>query len=101
MLARVVTHPSDVGRLGISERLRAFVEEMPYERRSILAFVRDVAGSLPTGSVVLDIGSGDSPYKELFEHCDYIASDWEGSVHEGARDADLIASADALPLREA
>lgn len=86
---------------GISDGLRAFVEEMPHERRSILAFVRGVAESLPPGAVVLDVGAGDAPYRELFEHCDYRTSDWEQSVHEGARRANYIASADALPLEGA
>jgi SAM-dependent methyltransferase len=102
------THPwapsarsSKVGDLGISERLRSFVEEMPYERRPILRFVREVADSLPAGTVVLDIGAGDAPYRELFAHCEYRTSDWEGSVHEGARDADYVSAADSLPLDDA
>jgi SAM-dependent methyltransferase len=94
----VPTRFSHVGAWGVSEQLRAFVEEMPHERRSILAFVREVADSLPPGTVVLDIGAGDAPYRELFSHCDYLTTDWEGSLHEGARTADFIASADALPL---
>jgi SAM-dependent methyltransferase len=82
----------------VSEGLWAFIEEMPYERRSIFAFVREVADCLPPGAVVLDVGAGDAPYRELFAHCDYVTNDWEGSVHDGARDADVVASADALPL---
>lgn len=91
---------SNVGAWGVSEQLRAFVEEMPYERRSILAFVRGVADSLPPGRVVLDIGAGDAPYRELFRHCKYITTDWENSLHEGGREADVVASAEALPLED-
>lgn len=87
-----------VSTSGISEGLRAFVEAMPHERRSILAFVREVADSLPQGAVVLDVGAGDAPYRELFAHCEYETTDWEGSVHEGAVRADYVASAEALPL---
>ncbi len=97
----VARNPASTGRLGLSEELRAFVEEMPYERRSILAFVREAADSLPSGARVLDIGAGDAPYRELFAHCDYVTNDWPGSVHEWAAEADVIASADALPLPDA
>lgn len=93
-------HPTNVGRWGVSESLRTFVEEMPYERRSILGFVREVADSLPPGTVVVDLGAGDAPYRELFSHCDYLTTDWEGSVHERASDVDVLAPADALPLED-
>jgi SAM-dependent methyltransferase len=76
------------------------VEEMPYERRSILEFVRDAADRLPAGAVVVDIGAGDAPYRELFDHCDYVATDWAGSVHEYAGESDIVAPADALPLAD-
>lgn len=87
-----------VGPGGVSEQLWQFVEEMPYERRSILAFVSTVADSLEAGAVVLDVGAGDAPYRELFAHCNYVTVDRMESVHEGARDSDVIASADALGL---
>lgn len=92
------TEPAHSLEPGASESLRAFVEEFPYERRSILAFVVEVAESLPAGTTILDIGAGDAPYRELFGHCEYLTSDWEQSVHEHAREADFVASADALPL---
>lgn len=101
MLAIMPPLSTDVGRWGVSEELRAFVEELPHERRSILAFVRQVADSLAPGAVVLDVGAGQAPYRELFAHCEYIASDWAKSVHEQAGEVDIIASADALPLDDA
>jgi SAM-dependent methyltransferase len=97
----VISHPSNVGRWGVSEELRSFVAQMPYERTSILAFVREAADSLPPGTVVVDIGAGDAPYRELFDHCEYLTTDWEGSMHEGAVEADVVASADLLPLADA
>ncbi len=97
----VESNPANVGRLGLSEELRCFVEAMPYERRSILAFVRDAADSLPSGARVLDIGAGDAPYRELFAHCDYVTTDWQESVHEWAAEADVLAPADTLPLQDA
>ncbi len=86
------------GRRGISEGLRAFVEEVPWERRSILEFVERSAASLPPKARLLDIGSGEAPYRELFDHVDYVSHDWEHSIHPGARGADLVGSAEALPV---
>jgi SAM-dependent methyltransferase len=86
---------------GRSEALREFVAEMPWERESIVAFVAQAAGALPLGARVLDVGAGDAPYRELFEHTDYLTSDWDASPHEGARRADIIGSADALPVGDA
>lgn len=96
----VAKSPTHVGRWGLSEDLRTFVEQMPHERRSILAFVREVADSLPAGARVVDIGAGPAPYRELFAHCEYLTVDWQGSVHEHATEVDLVASAESLPLDE-
>ncbi len=85
---------------GLSEELRAFVEQLPYERRSIVTFVGQAADSLPPGAAVLDVGAGDAPYRELFAHCDYRTVDWSGSVHEYAGDADIVARAEQLPLKD-
>ena len=86
---------------GVSEALREFVAELPYERRSIADFVARAAHELAPGSRVLDVGAGDAPYRELFDHVEYVTSDWAQSVHEGARQADVVASADALPVPDA
>ena len=87
-----------VGRWGVSEELRLFVEEMPFERRGILAFVRQAADSLPPRSVVLDVGAGDAPYRELFDHCEYVTADWEHSLHGQSREVDVVAGAENLPV---
>jgi SAM-dependent methyltransferase len=86
------------GRLGVSETLRAFVAEMPFERGPIAAFLQRAALSVAPGARVADIGAGDAPYRELFEHTDYVTVDWEASPHEGAHEASVIASADDIPL---
>jgi SAM-dependent methyltransferase len=86
------------GVLGVSERLRQFVEEAPYERRTILEFVRNSARGLPAGARVADIGAGDSPYREFFDHCEYLAIDWGQSIHSGALRADVVCSADHIAL---
>ncbi len=93
-----MAEPTDLDKLGVSEGLQAFVDQFPYERRSILAFVRHVADSLPPGTCILDVGAGDAPYRELFGHCEYLTTDWEGSAHKGALEVDFVAQADALPL---
>jgi SAM-dependent methyltransferase len=84
--------------LGVSEGLRQFVEEAPYERRTILDFVRKAATGLPAGTRIADIGAGDSPYRELFEHCEYVAVDWDQSVHSGASGLDIVSPADHIAL---
>ena len=91
--------PSVLG--SVSPELRAFTEELALERRSILEFVARCARELAPGARVLDAGAGNAPYRELFEHCDYVTTDWSESVHPGARRADVIASLDALPVDDA
>jgi SAM-dependent methyltransferase len=82
----------------VSPTLRAFTEQLALERRSILEFVAECAHELQPGARVLDAGAGEAPYSELFEHCDYVTTDWARSVHPGARRADVVASLDDLPL---
>jgi SAM-dependent methyltransferase len=86
-----------VGTLGVSESLREFVNEAPYERATILAFVEDVAAELPPGARLADIGAGDAPYRERLAHTDYVTIDWDKSEHAGGRHADISATAEAIP----
>jgi SAM-dependent methyltransferase len=88
----------NLGALGISEDLRKFVSEMPHEREPILRFLMAKAHQLAPGSRVADVGAGDAPYRELFRHVEYITIDWELSPHEGAGEADVVASAYSIPL---
>jgi SAM-dependent methyltransferase len=90
-----------LGTLGISEELRLFVAEMPFEREPILDLLIRKAGELPPGARVADVGAGDAPYRELFEHVEYVTVDWEMSPHEGAGNVDIAASADAIPVPDA
>lgn len=39
--------------------------------------VEAFAASLPSGSIVLDAGAGDQPYRRFFAHCTYEAADFE------------------------
>jgi SAM-dependent methyltransferase len=86
------------GQLGISESLRRFTEEFRHERGPILDFIIEVAAATPADARVLDLGSGNAPYRELFAHTRYTTNDWSDSLHPGATRADIIASADSLPV---
>jgi SAM-dependent methyltransferase len=92
--------PLTTGRLGVSEELREFVAEAPFERRPILDFMRRVAREVPPRSRVIDVGAGDAPYRELFGHVEYVTADWEHSVHEDGATSDVKAPADALPVED-
>jgi SAM-dependent methyltransferase len=89
-----------IGRLGLSEPLRRFVAEFPHERESILAFVMRAARETDPGARVLDVGAGDAPFRELFDHARYTTLDWGQSPHEGAHTVDIVASADTIPVRD-
>ncbi|HTC59861.1 MAG TPA: glycosyltransferase [Solirubrobacteraceae bacterium] len=84
-----------------SEKLRQYLDEAPLERQSIVEFVAAAAASLPTGSLVLDVGAGSAPFRELFSHTDYVTVDRARSLHGAANDFDLVASADDIPLKQA
>jgi len=90
--------PMTVGMAGISERLRSFLTEMPYERIPIFNFLQTAAARLPAGADVADVGAGEAPYRELFEHVNYTTIDWENSLHETAAASDIMASADDIPV---
>ena len=85
-----------LGTLGLSEQLRSFVADAPLERRPILDFVMRQAVRLPSGSRVADVGGKEAPYRELFDHCDYVTVDWELSLHEEPKKADAATSAYAI-----
>jgi SAM-dependent methyltransferase len=89
---------SHMTTLQASPQLQAFVADYPWERGPILAFMLQVARELQPGARVLDVGAGEAPYAELFTQVDYRTTDWEHSVHPGARRADYIGSADNLPV---
>ena len=39
-------------------------------------WIRKQAKNVPDGSVVLDVGAGSCPYRELFSHCVYKTQDF-------------------------
>jgi SAM-dependent methyltransferase len=100
-LSRRSVLPSPPVLAAVSPQLRAFTEELPLERRSILEFVAARAAELERGARVLDAGAGEAPYRELFDHCEYVTADWAESMHPGARGADVISSLHDLPIADA
>lgn len=60
-----------------------------YWLRKCLARYQD---RVPAGGLVLDIGSGDSPYRDLWAYARYLAIDWENP------EADLHGSILSLPI---
>lgn len=89
------------GKHRFSDHLDGFNREAPHVREGIAEFVAEAARRIPSGARVVDVGAGDAPYREFFEHTDYITIDWEHSIHGGAAGSDFLASAENLPLDEA
>jgi 2-polyprenyl-3-methyl-5-hydroxy-6-metoxy-1,4-benzoquinol methylase len=83
---------------GRSERLREFVEAAPLERASIYRFVAEQAGLLREGTRVLDIGAGESPYRELFHEHEYLTLDRADTPHSG--EVDMHGEADSIPVED-
>lgn len=83
-----------------SSALRPFIAQSPIQRAPIADAVAAWAAALPAGTCVLDAGAGEAPYRPLFAHCGYVTQDWPGTVHEGARGADVVADLHDLPITD-
>ncbi len=83
-----------------SAELLAFTAQAPHERESILEFALRAAAELPAGSRLIDVGAGNSPYRELFTQLSYESTDWEHSAHPGARAVDHVGPAHDLPVHD-
>lgn len=84
-----------------SPDLAAFLREAPYDRSAIHQHVAAFAADLLPGTRVLDAGAGRQPFRELFAHCEYVASDWANSPHAEVAAVDIVAPLDSLPLEDA
>ena len=82
----------------LSDTLRNFIDESPLSRGPHVAFLQRVAAGLAQDSTILDVGAGDSPYRELFARARYLTCDWENSIYEPAQRPDLVAPAGQIPL---
>ncbi len=63
------------------------------------------AAALPAGSLVLDVGAGSCPYRDLFAHCEYRAQDFSGLQpvqlrHGGYGRIDYVCDATAIPVED-
>jgi len=86
---------------GLSDSLLAFTNAAPWARGPHIAFIQRMAASIAPGETVLDVGAGDAPYRELFSHANYKASDWDHSLYAPEVPPDLTAHADRLPVADA
>jgi glycosyltransferase involved in cell wall biosynthesis len=84
-----------------SEKLSEYINEAPLERQPIIEFVAAAAASLPEGSRIADVGAGSAPFRELFSHVDYMTVDRAQSLHGDSSDYDVVAPAEAIPLKDA
>jgi len=81
---------------GASDRLRSFVAEAPHVREPHLTFLDRCAKQLVRGAMVLDVGSGEAPYRELFDGHTYVTVDW--AQQSAGWPVDIVAPANAIPL---
>lgn len=70
-----------------SSRYRLFLE------------IRDFAQSIPEGSRVLDAGSGDSPYQDLFIHTKYDSTDFI-KVDKNYTDPTFVCDLSNIPISD-
>jgi SAM-dependent methyltransferase len=66
-------------------------------------WVAQQAAALSAGSLMLDVGAGSCPYRELFAHCDYRAQDFSGLQpvqlrHGGYGRLDYVCDASSIPV---
>jgi SAM-dependent methyltransferase len=85
---------------GLSPGLQSFIAEAPIVRRPHIAFLRQAASTLSPEQRILDVGSGLSPYRELFAHTSYVTCDWDQSLYVPDVPPDIVAPADQIPVED-
>lgn len=77
---------------------RGVRERLDISRWDVTAFMREVAGQIPSGHLVLDAGAGDSRYRSLFEGQYYVGVD--AAVGKGLQygGLDALSDLEALPF---
>lgn len=83
----------------VSDQLRAFIKEAPAIRAPLLAFMQEAAADIGAKKIILDVGSGKAPFRELFTNRRYIRLDWNHSIYEAP--VDVWGSATILPIANA
>lgn len=88
--------------------------KIPFFIRSVYAFnlykrdkwVKMQAESIPTGSKLLDVGAGSSPYRNLFTQCQYFTQDFSQLKPEqlrgykGYNKIDIVSDINNIPVNE-
>jgi SAM-dependent methyltransferase len=59
----------------------------------------EFASSIPAGSLVLDAGAGNQPYRKLFEHCRYESADFEMVDKPYARST-YVCNLESIPVED-
>src|SRR5262249_35912589 len=73
----------------------------PFEA-SIDAFVRGVAAEIKPGKRVLDAGAGESRFKDLFAHAEYVGIDFaQGERSWDYSNLDVVGRLEELPFPDA
>ncbi len=81
----------------LSNTLQKFVNESPSARLGQMEFIREAAQSISANSLILDVGAGDAPYREFFQHTNYMTLDWDKSTYRPAIPPDFVTTADNIP----
>jgi SAM-dependent methyltransferase len=59
-----------------ADALKHATELMDFNKRARDAWVAEMAAAVPSGSRVLDVGAGSTPYRHLFDGCEYRTHDF-------------------------
>jgi SAM-dependent methyltransferase len=78
--------------------LREFIESEPEVRVEIATFLLLQSKLVGSESKVIDIGAGDSPYREFFNTASYKTVDWNENAPTSPERIDVIASTYEVPL---
>ena len=90
------------------KKLRSILGRSPVYSFNLVnrdSWVAQQAEALPAGSLILDVGAGSCPYRELFHHCEYRAQDFSGLQpaqlrHGSYGRIDYVCDATAIPVED-
>ena len=84
----------------ISNNLKNFIYEGTFFRITILGTIIYAIKNIKKGSFILDVGAGDSPYKELFTNYKYKSTDFSNTKYHKYKNIDYICSTDNIPIKD-
>lgn len=83
-------------------KIRSWVRKRrDFTSPGLRGFIAAAARETPPGSRVLDAGAGESPYRPLFAHCEYVAQDFAANPCKVYGPLDLISDITAIPAPDA